>query len=81
MVVDDGAHRAVRGGASLLLAGVQHHEGGFVAGDAVEVVCDGELVAKGLVRQSSTELAVVGDGGPAPRDVVVVHHDDLVVLA
>ncbi|HEV3212645.1 MAG TPA: glutamate 5-kinase [Acidimicrobiales bacterium] len=79
--VDAGAHRALRGGASLLLAGVRHHGGEFFAGDAVEVVCDGALVAKGLVRQSSAELAVVATGGPAPRDVVVVHHDDLVVLA
>jgi len=79
--VDAGAHRALRGGASLLLAGVRHHGGEFLAGDAVEVVCDGALVAKGLVRQSSAELDLVATGGPAPRDVVVVHHDDLVVLA
>lgn len=78
--VDQGAHRALRGGASLLLAGVRRHEGAFLPGDAVEVVCDGELVAKGLVRHSSDELAGAASGGPAPRDVVVVHHDDLVVL-
>ena len=79
--VDAGAHRALHGGASLLLAGVRDHGGEFFAGDAVEVICDGELVAKGLVRQSSAELDAVTTGGPAPRDVVVVHHDDLVVLA
>jgi glutamate 5-kinase len=78
--VDAGAHRALRGGASLLLAGVRHHSGEFFSGDAVEVVCDGDLVAKGLVRQSSGELGALATGGPAPRDVVVVHHDDLVVL-
>ncbi len=80
VTIDAGAHRALRGGASLLLAGLRQHVGEFFAGDAVEVVCDGELVAKGLVRQSSAELAGVGTGGPAPRDVVVVHRDDLVVL-
>ena len=80
VTIDSGAHRALRAGASLLLAGLRSHDGEFFAGDAVEVVCDGELVAKGLVRQSSGELAGVGTGGPAPRDVVVVHHDDLVVL-
>jgi len=78
--IDEGAHRALRSGASLLLAGVREHGGGFFAGDAVELICDGQLVAKGLVRQSSSELAVVATGGPAPRDVVVVHHDDLVVV-
>ncbi len=80
VTIDAGARRALRGGASLLLAGLREHDGEFFAGDAVEVVCDGELVAKGLVRQSSAELAGVGTGGPAPRDVVVVHRDDLVVL-
>jgi glutamate 5-kinase len=80
VTVDTGAHRALRGGASLLLAGLRQHGGEFFAGDAVEVICDGQLVAKGLVRLSSAELTAVGGGGPAPRDVVVVHHDDLVVL-
>jgi glutamate 5-kinase len=80
VTIDVGAHRALRGGASLLLAGLRQFAGEFFAGDAVEVVCDGELVAKGLVRLSSAELASVGGGGPAPRDIVVVHHDDLVVL-
>ena len=54
--VDAGAHRALRGGASLLLAGVRRHDGEFHAGDAVEVACDGALVAKGLMRCSSAEL-------------------------
>lgn len=78
--VDAGAHRALRGGASLLLAGVRRHTGEFHAGDAVEVACDGVLAAKGLTRCSSAELDAHASGGPAPRDVVVVHHDDLVVL-
>jgi glutamate 5-kinase len=80
VLVDAGALRALRGGASLLLAGLRGHRGEFLAGDAVEVVCEGELVAKGLVRQSSAELGAVGSAEPAPRDVVVVHRDDLVVL-
>ena len=79
--IDAGAHRALVGGASLLLAGIRHHDGEFFAGDAVEVECEGELVAKGLARLSSTDLSGVGQGGPAPRDVVVLHRDDLVVLA
>jgi glutamate 5-kinase len=78
LVVDDGAGRALRAGASLLLAGVRGHEGEFSAGDAVEVVSAGTLVAKGLCRVGAAGLA--RDEDPAPRDVVVVHHDDLVVL-
>ena len=78
--VDEGARRAMRGGASLLLAGVRARVGDFAAGDAVEVTCVGALFAKGLARCSSGELARHDDGAPVPRDVVVVHHDDLVTL-
>jgi glutamate 5-kinase len=78
--VDDGARRALRGGASLLLAGVRAHSGDFAVGDAVELTTGGALFAKGLARCSSSELARHGGAAPVPRDVVVVHHDDLVAL-
>jgi glutamate 5-kinase len=80
VAIDEGAHRALRGGASLLLAGVAGHGGDFLAGDAVEVAVGDALVAKGLVRLGSGELGGLGAGPSAPRDVVVVHRDDLVVL-
>jgi glutamate 5-kinase len=78
--VDAGARDALVAGASLLLAGVRGHEGDFTTGDAIEVDCDGELVAKGLARIGASEVASLLDAGEAPRDVVVVHRDDLVVL-
>jgi glutamate 5-kinase len=80
LVVDEGARRALRDGASLLLAGVRATEGDFGVGDAVEVTAAGALFAKGLARCASSELLRHVDGTPAPRDVVVVHHDDLVAL-
>ena len=61
------APRAARRARACSSRGVRSHDGEFLAGDAVEVVCDGALVAKGLVRQSSGELAGVGDGRAAPR--------------
>lgn len=74
--VDAGARRAlVERGSSLLAAGVTDTEGAFEVDDAVEIVDDhGELIGKGLVRMSSAELAS-GESG------LVVHRDDLVVLA
>lgn len=78
--IDAGAHRALRDGASLLVAGVVDHDGEFLAGDAVEVACDDALVAKGLARLGSGELAGLAAAARAPRDVLVVHRDDLVVL-
>ena len=80
LAVDAGAHAALRDGASLLLAGVRAHDGEFTAGDAVEVACDGSLIAKGLTRLGAADVAGLLGEGRAPRDVVVVHRDDLVVL-
>ena len=57
LVVDEGAERALRErGTSLLPVGVVAVEGEFEAGDAVEVVCDGRTVGKGIVGYSAEEL-------------------------
>ncbi|HMC06336.1 MAG TPA: glutamate 5-kinase [Solirubrobacterales bacterium] len=57
IVVDEGAARVLRErGSSLLPVGVTAVEGDFAAGDAVEVVCDGEIVGKGIVNYSAAEL-------------------------
>jgi glutamate 5-kinase len=57
LVVDDGAARVLReSGSSLLPVGVTAVEGEFAAGDAVEVVCDGEVVGKGIANYSALEL-------------------------
>jgi glutamate 5-kinase len=57
VVVDRGAARVLREqGSSLLPVGVTGVEGEFVAGDAVEVVCDGEVVGKGISNYSAVEL-------------------------
>ena len=58
VVVDEGAARVLRErGSSLLPVGITQVEGEFAAGDAVEVVCDGEVVGKGIVNYSAAELA------------------------
>ena len=57
VVVDAGAARMLReGGSSLLPVGIVAVEGEFAAGDAVEVVCDGALVGKGIVNYAAAEL-------------------------
>ena len=87
ITVDEGARAALlRGGASLLAAGVTGVVGDFDADDAVEVTGpDGAVFAKGLSRLDAAAVkemagrrsAELGDGTPA----WVVHRDDLVVLA
>jgi glutamate 5-kinase len=58
VVVDEGAARVLRErGSSLLPVGITEVEGEFAAGDAVEVVFDGEVVGKGIVNYSAAELA------------------------
>jgi glutamate 5-kinase len=58
LVIDEGAELALRErGTSLLPVGVVEVEGEFEAGDAVEVVCDGDFVGKGIVNYSAPELA------------------------
>ncbi|HKI90652.1 MAG TPA: PUA domain-containing protein, partial [Gaiellaceae bacterium] len=74
--VDAGARRAiVGGGASLLAVGVVSTEGGFRAGDGVELVGpDGEPFARGIASVDASELA----GRPAGLEAL--HRDRLVLL-
>lgn len=84
--VDTGAAEAIVADKSLLLAGVMRAEGAFEKGDAVDVVCDGLTVARGLARYGHAETArILGRKG---RDIeavlgytngpALVHRDDLV---
>jgi glutamate 5-kinase len=80
--IDAGAADAVaHSGRSLLAAGVLAVTGDFAEGEAVEVRGpDGVLVAKGLARLDAAALRdAVGDG--VAEGLVVVHRDDLTVLA
>ena len=87
IVADDGAIRALRGGGSLLCAGVRAVHGRFGKGDAV-VVTDlgGREVARGLSRYDADDArAAVGlrsadieallGGAPGP----LIHADDLAI--
>ena len=51
-----GGARAARAGLEPAAGGITGVEGEFEAGDAVDVVCDGERVGKGIVNYSADEL-------------------------
>jgi glutamate 5-kinase len=90
LVLDEGAVEAVvQRRASLLPAGITGVDGGFEAGDPVDL-CDpsGRVVARGLVNYGAREIpALMGrstrtisaDLGPA-YEREIVHRDDLVLL-
>jgi len=73
IVVDAGARRAVvEGGASLLAVGITAVDGGFRAGDGVELVGpDGEPFARGIAAVDAADLV---------PGVEAVHRDRLVLL-
>ncbi|WJS98421.1 glutamate 5-kinase [Novosphingobium humi] len=89
LTVDAGAVKALRGGASLLAAGIVAVEGAFVRGDAVAIRDgDGAVLAHGLAEYDAAECAMLmgrqsGDHaeilGYAPRPAVV-HRDQLVMV-
>jgi glutamate 5-kinase len=86
ITVDEGAKRALlRGGTSLLAAGVVEAVGAFEADDAVEVAGpDDQVFAKGLVRLDAAGVDEVAgrrsDELPEGAPGWVIHRDDLVML-
>ena len=82
VVVDAGAKDAlVRGGKSLLPAGVTGHRGTFALGDAVEVAGpDGVIFAKGLVNYGSDEMDGIRGRSIREGGREVIHRDSLVIL-
>lgn len=84
--VDDGAARALRGGASLLPVGVTRIEGAFSRGDAVMIRAgDGSELGRGLVAYDADEAVRVL--GKASREIEallgypgraeMIHRDDM----
>jgi glutamate 5-kinase len=87
LTVDAGAASVLRErGSSLLPVGITAVEGEFDAGDAVEVVTDGEVVGKGIVNFSAGELSrVKGMKTPEVQELLpraadeAVHRDRFVL--
>ena len=55
IVVDAGGAKALRNHMSLLSVGIRDVSGRFDRGDVVDIVCDGELIAKGITDYSSED--------------------------
>lgn len=82
VTIDDGAADAVvRGGGSLLTAGISAVTGTFDSGLAVEVkAADGSLVGKGITRMSAQDLTAAIGAHSSVAGGEAIHRDDLVIL-
>ena len=89
LVVDDGAVRALRGGRSLLPAGVRAVEGHFQRGDAVSVRDpQGHELARGLSAYDAEDAARIAGHRSAEIEALlgwrgrdeIIHRDDLALL-
>ncbi len=85
VVVDAGAERALlQEGRSLLSAGVTEISGNFDAGDAISVLGENGLFARGLASVSSTAarelMEAKAAGRQTPSRSEIIHRDDLVLL-
>ncbi|HZH50556.1 MAG TPA: glutamate 5-kinase [Microvirga sp.] len=85
LYVDEGAARALQGGASLLPVGVRRIEGSFARGDAVTIRDDHRILGRGLVAYDAEDAARI-IGRPSreieailgyPGRTEMVHRDDL----
>lgn len=89
LTIDAGAVRALRGGASLLAAGVTAVSGQFERGDVLDIAGpDGRIIARGLAEYPRADaVSIVGLGrdaqsaalGYAPRSAMV-HRDHMVLI-
>ena len=89
IIVDAGAAKALRGGASLLPAGASGVTGEFKRGDVIDIVtADGDTLARGLSENSTMmrpfschkkSADFEGILGAVPRQVLV-HRDQMVML-
>jgi len=88
IVIDAGAAKALRAGASLLAVGAREVSGQFMRGDVVDIVVDGEAIARGLSEYDRTDVAriaglkreAIADALDGPPRSALVHRDHMVML-
>ena len=88
LAVDEGAAKVLRErGSSLLPVGITAVQGSFEAGEAVEVVVDGDVVGKGISNYSAEEMRRIQGLNSAQVRELMPHaaeeavHRDYFVLA
>ena len=88
ITVDAGAAKALRSGSSLLAAGAMALGGMFARGDVVDILHDGQTVARGLSEYDAADAArILGTKSDAQAEILgyaprsaLVHRDHLVLI-
>ncbi len=89
LVIDEGAQAALSAnGASLLAKGIVSTQGSFVRGDAVDIQCNNQIIARGLSQYSKTEIDLILGKDSAKFESIlgfrhkeeIIHRDDLVLF-
>jgi len=89
VVVDDGAHRALDSGKSLLPAGIKDVAGAFERGDLIGVLgLDGREIARGLTAYTADEARALAGRHSGLSEAILgyrgreelIHRDDMVLL-
>ena len=79
LFVDDGAGKAILAHRSLLPVGVKYATGTFEAGAIVDIVCGGNIIARGVVDYGSEEINRIrgmrSDAAKAALNGVMPHKD------
>ena len=81
IIIDEGAGRAVAAHKSLLPVGIRDVEGRFNKGDVVDIVCNGVVVAKGIIGYDSTDLKMIKGKHSDEIEFILGYkaHDDAVI--
>lgn len=89
LIVDAGAAQALRGGKSLLPAGVTAVEGAFERGDAVEIAGpEGSVLARGISAYDAADASAIAGAQTSEietrlgyrRGAALAHADDILIL-
>ncbi len=73
LVIDPGAEKAVLDHKSLLPVGIRSVEGTFDKGEVVDIVCEGNRIAKGIANHSSKDLSSIAGKHSAELESVLGH--------
>ena len=87
ITIDQGAAEAlIEQGASLLAKGIKRVTGKFSRGDAVDIICDGNTIARGLSQYGKNEVNLVAGEESDDFEALlgfkhkdeIIHRDDLI---